>query len=169
MSAETGYYIRSARDADLADILRIYNYYVENTQSTFDLEPFDLEGRKEWLHGFSTSGRYRLFVAMVDNIVIGYASSSRFRSKPAYDPLVETTVYLDPDHVGRGLGGALYKELFAALETEDVHRAFAGVALPNSASQKLHEHFGFRLVGTFSDAGRKFGRYWDISWYEKAF
>ena len=169
MSADAGYYVRSARDTDLADLLRISNYYVENSHSTFDLEPFDLEGRMEWLHDFSTSGRYRLFVATVDNIVVGYASSSRFRSKPAYDPLVETTTYLDPDHVGRGLGDALYKELFAALKTEDVHRAFAGIALPNPASQKLHERFGFRLVGTFNDAGRKFERYWDVSWYEKAF
>ena len=120
------------------------------------------------MNSFSTTGRYRLFVAAVDTAVVGYASSSKFRHKPAYDPLVDTTVYVDPDHTGRGLGGALYEELFAALEPEDVHRAFAGIALPNPASQKLHERFGFRLVGTFAEAGRKFGRYWDVSWYEKA-
>lgn len=168
VSATRDFQIRSAQGADLADLLRICNYYVENSHSTFDLEPFDLENRKQWLSNFSTQGRYRLLVALVDSTVVGYATSTRFRYKPAYDPLVETTVYLDPNHVGCGLGSALYEELFAALEPEDVHRAFAGIALPNPASQKLHERFGFRLVGTFSEAGRKFGRYWDVSWYEKA-
>jgi phosphinothricin acetyltransferase len=57
--------------------------------------------------------------------------------------------------------------LFKFLEGEDVHRAYAGIALPNPASIGLHERFGFKRVAHFTEQGRKFGRYWDVAWYEK--
>jgi phosphinothricin acetyltransferase len=71
------------------------------------------------------------------------------------------------DQGRRGVGRALYDALFEALETEDVHRAYAGITLPNDASVGLHERFGFRPVGVFDEVGRKFGRYWSVGWYEK--
>ena len=57
--------------------------------------------------------------------------------------------------------------LFDALREEDVHRAYAGVALPNEASLALHRRFGFTEIGTFREVGRKFGRWWDVTWLEK--
>jgi len=41
------------------------------------------------------------------------------------------------------------------------------VTLPNPASVALHERFGFRHVGTFTENGRKFGKYWDVAWFER--
>jgi phosphinothricin acetyltransferase len=81
---------------------------------------------------------------------------------------VETTVYCDPAATGQGLGSALYGELLRLLGDEGVHRAYAGVALPNEASVALHERFGFREVGTFREVGHKFGTWWDVRWYERA-
>jgi phosphinothricin acetyltransferase len=71
--------------------------------------------------------------------------------------------------VGQGLGSALYEALLSALEREDVHRAYAGIGMPNPASVRLHERFGFRRVGYYTEQGRKFGRYWDVAWYERSF
>jgi phosphinothricin acetyltransferase len=99
--------------------------------------------------------------------ILGYATSGPFRPKPAYATSVETTVYVAPDSGRRGIGTLLYKALFEALADEDLHRAYAGVAQPNDASTRLHERFGFRHVGTYREAGRKFGRWWDVAWYEK--
>jgi phosphinothricin acetyltransferase len=99
--------------------------------------------------------------------ILGYATSSAFRPKAAYGTSVEVSVYLAPDAGGRGVGTLLYRALFAALATEDVHRTYAGIAQPNEASTRLHERFGFRYVGTYREVGRKFGRYWDVAWYEK--
>jgi phosphinothricin acetyltransferase len=62
----------------------------------------------------------------------------------------------------------LYEALLDALRVEDVHRAYAGLALPNPASVALHERFGFREIGTYREVGRKFGRYWSVRWYELA-
>ena len=68
---------------------------------------------------------------------------------------------------GRGLGVRLYAALFDRLADEDVHRAVAGITLPNPASIALHRRFGFRDVGVFSENGRKLGRYWDVAWLER--
>ena len=55
-----------------------------------------------------------------------------------------------------------------ALAKEDVHRAFGGIAQPNEASVGLHLAMGYRHIGTYSEVGRKFGKFWDVAWYEKA-
>ena len=106
-------------------------------------------------------------VGLSDSSVIGYACSSRWRPKPAYETSVETSIYVTPDAVGRGIGTRLYEELFKQLQGEDVHRAYAGIALPNQASIALHERFGFKRVAHFTEQGRKFDRYWDVGFYEK--
>jgi len=159
--------VRPATGDDLSAVNNIYNQYVVEAHYTFDLEPMTMETRREWFTHYGESGRHRLLVAVSDGQVIGYASSSQFRTKPAYETSVETSVYLAPDAVGHGAGSRLYERLFKALETEDVHRAYAGIALPNPASVGLHERFGFKRVGHFTEQGRKFGRYWDVAWYEK--
>jgi phosphinothricin acetyltransferase len=99
--------------------------------------------------------------------VVGYACSVRFRPKSAYSTSVETSVYLDPDLKGRGIGARLYATLFDRLRGEDLHRAYAGVTRPNPASVALHLRFGFRSVGIYREVGRKLGRYWDVEWFEK--
>ena len=159
--------VRPATTGDLSAVNDIYNQYVVEAHYTFDLEPMTEEARREWFAHYGEDGRHHLLVAVSDGLVIGYASSSRFRHKPAYETSVETSVYLAPDAVGRGAGSLLYEKLFKALEGEDVHRAYAGIALPNPASIGLHERFGFKRVGHFTEQGRKFGRYWDVAWYEK--
>ena len=160
--------IRSARVEDLPAIVALYNHYIENTPITFDLEPHRVDQRQPWFDSFSGTGRHRLLVAELKGTVVGYACSHQFRAKAAYDTSVETSVYLAPEAVARGLGSALYSELFARLEAEDLHRAYAGITLPNEASVALHERFGFVELGVFREVGRKFGQYWDVLWLEKA-
>jgi phosphinothricin acetyltransferase len=159
--------IRPATAEDLATVNDIYNQYVIETHYTFDLEPMTMEARREWFTHYASSGRYRLLVALADDAVIGYACSSRFRPKAGYETSVETSVYLAPEAVGRGAGSRLYDELFRTLEGEDLHRAYAGIALPNPASIGLHERFKFKRVAHYTEQGRKFGRYWDVAWFEK--
>ena len=107
-------------------------------------------------------------VADNDGQVEGYACSTQFKPRPAYDTSVETTVYLGPEHTGKGLGKRLYGALIEALEDEaGVHRAYGGVALPNDGSVRLHESLGFKHVATYHEVGFKFGKYWDVSWFEK--
>jgi phosphinothricin acetyltransferase len=162
--------VRPAVAADLPALTDIYNHYVVNTEITFDLVPFAPEGRRMWFDAHAETGSYRLLVAAdADGTLVGYATSSRWRPKAAYDATVETSVYCRDRAVGRGIGTLLYRALFDALAAEDVHRAVAGIALPNPASVALHRKFGFREVGVFTEVGRKFGRYWDVGWFERPF
>lgn len=160
--------IRFARADDLPALVAIYNHYIKTTPITFDTTPFSAHERQSWFDGFSEDGPYRLLVAVMDDRVAGYASSSEFKGRAAYDTSVETTVYLDPGATGAGIGTALYGELIGMLvDDKRLHRAYGVIALPNEASVALHQKFGFVKVGTLNEVGLKFGRYWDVAWFEK--
>ena len=159
--------IRPAVAADASAINQIYDHYVRRSHATFDLEPRSVAWRAEWLAEHADL-RHRVIVASVDDAALGYASSSRYRARPAYDTTVETSVYVHHGRVGRGVGAALYAALFDALAHAELHRAVAGIALPNPASLALHDRFGFRRVGVFTEQGHKFGRYWNVAWYERS-
>ncbi len=159
--------IRPARIGDLSRLTEIYNHYVLNTSVTFDVEPYTVEKRLTWFQQFAETGRYRLLVADENGTVLGYAGTTRFRPKAAYDTTVETTIYCADGAGHKGLGTKLYRALFEAIAGEDVHHIVAGYTLPNEASRRLHERLGFKPVGIFHEVGRKFGRYWDVAWTER--
>lgn len=159
--------IREATDHDLGRLTEIYNYYVKETHITFDLEPVTADGRRTWFEQYNNTPRHRLLVGEVDGHVIGYASSGGFRGKLAYDLSVETTIYLDIAHQGKGFGGKLYRRLLRELENTDVHRCYAIIALPNEGSIALHESLGFTEVGRLTHVGYKFDRFWDTLYMEK--
>ncbi|MFF8790473.1 GNAT family N-acetyltransferase [Streptomyces sp. NPDC015125] len=187
--------VRAGTEADLPALTDLYNHYIRETCITFDLEPFTPDQRRPWLLSHPQDGPHRLLVAQEvtdqtknphngplsdaqagtaapvaghpEGALLGYATSSAFRPKAAYAPSVEVTVYCAPHAAGRGIGTLLYSSLFEALADEDVHRAYAGVTQPNEASTRLHTRFGFRHIGTYTEVGRKFGRYWDVAWYQK--
>ncbi|HEX4533088.1 MAG TPA: GNAT family N-acetyltransferase [Rhizomicrobium sp.] len=159
--------IRKATPDDLPSLTEIYNHYVRTTPITFDIAPRMLEQRREWLAQFSDRGRYQCFVAVEDGAPIGWACSAMFKEKAAYETSIETSVYCAPGQTGKGLGRRLYKTLFGALKGEDIHRAYAGVTLPNDASIALHTALGFKLMGTYHEPGRKFGKFWDVAIFER--
>jgi|SRR5258708_29966531 phosphinothricin acetyltransferase len=80
---------------------------------------------------------------------------------------MEVEIGCRPDATGRGIGKLLYGSLFESIVNQDINRIVAGIAQPNFASNALHHHFGFQVIGTFSAVGRKFGRYWDVLWMER--
>ena len=162
-----GMTIRPAVVSDLPRLTEIYNHYVRETPITFDIDEYTVETRRPWFEHHAGTARHQLVVAEIEGRVVGYAGTGQFRAKQAYDTSVELTIYVAHDATGKGIGSALYEDLFPRLATEDVHRALAGITLPNPASLALHARFGFRQVAHFTENGRKFGRYWDVVWLEK--
>jgi phosphinothricin acetyltransferase len=160
--------IRPIEAADLAAVTVIYNHYIAETPITFDVEPYTDEQRRPWLEQFREDGPHRCFVAEVDGRARGWASTGQFRTKAAYNRSVEVSVYIDPKMKQRGLGAALYQTLFDSLTETGLHRALAGITVPNATSISLHTRFGFTRIGVFREVGWKFGRYWDVEWLEKA-
>ncbi|MFT7246026.1 MAG: phosphinothricin acetyltransferase [Candidatus Azotimanducaceae bacterium] len=156
-----------AKPADLPELTEIYNHYVLNTAFTFDTTPFSAADRKTWLTQFEPASIHQCLVAKRNNDILGYASSSKLRPKPAYNSSVETTIYLRPDAGGDGLGSRLYQTLLTNLENLGVHRVYGIVALPNEASMHLHQQHGFVQIGVLNEVGYKFGQFHDTAWLEK--
>src|SRR3954451_17216943 len=113
--------VRSAALDDLPALTALYNHYAVHTPITFDVVTLQPEQRRQWFDDHAGSGRHRLLVAEEHGGVVGYASSSRWRPKPAYDTTVESSVYVRHDALGRGIGRLLYATLFDLLAAEDVH------------------------------------------------
>jgi phosphinothricin acetyltransferase len=126
-----------------------------------------LHRRQGWLEQFKDRGKHQCFIAIMGGKPVGWACSTKFKDKAAYETSIETSVYCAPGYTGRGLGRRLYKMLFESLHGEDIHRAYAGITLPNAASIGLHVAMGFRVIGTQQEVGRKFGRFWDVALYER--
>jgi phosphinothricin acetyltransferase len=154
--------VRPAGDADLPPLAAIYDHEVAHGYATFDTEPQGLGPFEEKL-----AGPDHLLVGERDGEVLGYAYSAPFRTRAAYAATREVSVYLHPDAQGQGLGRLLYDDLLGRLDADGIHRALAGIALPNDASEALHRTVGFTLVGVFTEVGRKFDRWIDVAFYER--
>jgi len=165
----TGLTVRRLETRDFARLNEFLNHYIIHTAINFAMEPFTLEERAEWCAAYGPTGRHQMFVAEASGVVLGMASTSQFRPKHAYDTTVEVSVVCAPEAVGFGIGQRLYETLFDAVRGEDIHMAIAAITLPNAGSCALHERMGFARVATLREIGRKFDRYWDIAWYQRAF
>ena len=155
--------VRRADPADLPRIAAIYDEQVATATSTFDLEPAPLSYWEARLA--STEVGDHVLVAEVDGVVRGYAYSSSYRPRPAYGLTRESSVYLDPEARGQGLGRQLYDALLALLREDGMHTVLAVVAAPNPASEALHVACGFERVGLLPEVGRKFDRWVDTAFY----
>ena len=98
--------------------------------------------------------------------LLGYALTSRWKSRCAYQYSLESTVYLKPGATGRGLGSALYESLIERVRERNYHTLIGGIALPNEPSIRLHEKFGFEKIGHFREVGYKFDRWIDVGYWE---
>lgn len=160
--------IRLADKKDLPALLDIYNDEILHGTATFDTKPLSLQQRSAWLESHN-KGNHPLIVAERDGQVLGYASLSAFNSKPAYDSSTELSVYVRRDMRGQGIGMLLTKSILAMAARDPVtHRVYSLVTADNAASIALHRKLGFRLVGTITEAGSKFGRWLDVTYWEKA-
>jgi len=159
--------ISAATPADHAAIVAINNHYIEHSVATFDTELETVEAKAGWFASFADHGPHQLLVAR-DPEVAGYACTSQYRTHEAFDATVVMSIDLAPDQVGRGVGTALYEALLAAIADAGLHRALAGIALPNEASIALHRRFGFTDVGVFDEYASKWGRQLSTLWLQRA-
>lgn len=145
----------------------IYNHYINNTVITFEYEPIDtaeLAGRVE-----KYTRQFPWLVGVVDTDVVGYVYATSWNARAAYARTVEISAYLAHDQCARGYGRQLYAALLPQLESLGVHTVIAGIAMPNDASVRLQEAFGFVQVGLFQAVGFKHDRWLDVGYWQKRF
>jgi phosphinothricin acetyltransferase len=103
---------------------------------------------------------------IVDVSVLGFAKASPHKGRCAYAWSAEISVYIHPNHHGKGIGKALYSRLVPMLREQRYTTLIAGITIPNPASQRLHESFGFTRAATFHRIGWKFDRWHDVGYWE---
>ncbi|MGV1843768.1 MULTISPECIES: GNAT family N-acetyltransferase [unclassified Rhizobium] len=157
--------LRDAVDADLASIRDIYNHAVEHSTAIWNEVLVDVDNRRQWWNARIAKG-YPVLVAVVDGKVAGYASYGDWRAFDGYRHTVEHSVYVDREARGAGIGEQLMRALIERAAAGNVHVMIAGIEAENAASIRLHEKLGFRVVGTFSEVGIKFGRWLDLTCME---
>lgn len=157
--------IRDIETRDIQRVCEIYNYYVENTYISFEMEPVSSQEMKQRMLEYTSE--YPWLVYEQKGEVIGFAYASKWRPRPAYRFTLEVTIYLDKGFLGHGIGTTLYQELFSRLKALGTHSIIATIALPNAKSQALHEGLGFRQVAHFKDMGYKLDQWIDVGYWQK--
>lgn len=156
--------IRFATSADAAPLLAIYAQYI-NTPATFECSLPSVQEFGGRISAISASYPYLTIISGGE--IAGYAYAHRHMERAAYQWNVELSIYLSAPHVARGLGGRLYGVLFEILKLQNVKAAYAGITIPNPASERLHAAMGFEKAGVFRNAGYKNGRWHDVVWFQK--
>lgn len=157
--------IRSAKEKDAVHIAKIYNYYIENTSITFEVDPVSGDDMALRIKECKNNNLPWL-VAEDGGKVVGYCYASKWKGRCAYRYSVEATVYLDASAVSMGWGSRLYEQLLAELESAGIHAVICGIALPNEASVALHEKVGMKKVAHFKEVGWKFGSWIDVGYWQ---
>lgn len=152
--------IRRAIPADMDAVTAIYNEAILTTTATFDTEPKTAAERTLWFQAHDQ--RHPVLVAEVDGAVVGWACLSKWSERPAYDETAETSFYVQAGHRGQGIGRKLKEATIDEARQLGFHTLIARVAEGSHESLHLNEAYGFQLVGTLKEVGRKFGRLLDV-------
>lgn len=164
--------IRTATLKDSKELLEIYIPYVKDTAITFE---YGVPSEEEFKNRISsTLKKFPYLVAVKEDVILGFAYVSPFKSRAAYDWAVETSIYVKNDCKRMGIGKKLYSKLEEALQAQNILNMNACIAYPeiedeylSKDSVKFHENLGYKLVGEFHKCGYKFNRWYNMVWMEK--
>ena len=160
---------------DAPALMAILNPEVLETTVSFDLVPRTLDEHRHWIAAHQGTHPCLVVVDDEDDAgepgargepVVGFASVSPFRERPAYATTVENSVYVHRLARGRGVGERLLRELIALAGESGFHALIARIVGENDSSIRLHEKCGFTLVGTEIEVGRKHGQWLDVVEYQ---
>ncbi|MHC4447017.1 MAG: GNAT family N-acetyltransferase [Planctomycetota bacterium] len=156
--------VRLSTFDDLPAILAISNWAAQHTAANFAAEPETLElWQADWRE---THEMYPWFMAVDGDDVVGFAKAAPWKGRCAYHFTAEVTVYVEPNHHGRGIAKVLYQKLIPTLKAQGYCTLLAGITIPNGASERLHESFGFRRVALLERVGWKFDQWHDVGYWE---
>ena len=167
--AEFAYEIREATEEDVPDILALYRHYVRNSVVTLDESaPSITKFRARFRHLQKLGYPFRVAVSP-QGTLLGYAYVFPFREKAGFRKTVESSIYLGPASLGRGLGSELLGDLIERCREAGLAEMIAVIADSGAqASMALHQKFGFEESGRMGKVGYKFGRWIGIVMMQKS-
>lgn len=158
--------VRHASEQDCSAIATIYNHAVVHTAAIWNDKTVDAENRVEWLALRRNAG-YPVLVMEDDGAVVGYASFGDWRAFDGFRHTVEHSVYVHPDHQGKGIGRQLMVQLIDEARAIGKHVMVAGIETQNVASIALHQSLGFAITAQMPQVGTKFGRWLDLTFMQR--
>jgi phosphinothricin acetyltransferase len=158
--------IRATELADLPGILDILNNEIAHGYAHFGTEPTTLDALTR---EFETAGDYPWVSAAEGESILGFARAHPWKARGGYRRTCEVGVYVRPEAHGRGIASSLYGDLLPRLRDLRFRTLLGGIALPNEASVRLHEKFGFTRVGTLPSVGWKQGGWRDVGYWALVF
>jgi phosphinothricin acetyltransferase len=160
--------IRAIEPADHAAAAAVYNHYVAHSTATFQTEPLTPEEwAAEMLAGDPARHGGWAIAAPEGGALAGYVLVVPYKSRCGYRDTAEVSVYLAPEHTGRGLGHAALAHADAHARAAGLHVLVAGACTENAASIALFERAGYERCALFREVGSKFGRRLDVAYLEK--
>jgi L-amino acid N-acyltransferase YncA/2-polyprenyl-3-methyl-5-hydroxy-6-metoxy-1,4-benzoquinol methylase len=162
-AAPDGVLIRPMRGADARQVLAVYQAGLDTGQASFETaapswEAFDAAKLPLHRHVAADAATGR---------VLGWTTASPVSGRRVYAGVIEHSVYVDPACHGRGIGRALLEALIASSEDAGIWTVQSGVFPENTASLRLHERAGFRVVGVRERVGCHHGRWRDTVLIER--
>jgi L-amino acid N-acyltransferase YncA len=133
--------IRTMLQKDSERILDIYRMGLETRNATFETV---VPSWQEWDSKHLSHSR---FVSEEDGIVTGWAALTPFSTREVYRGVAELSVYIATGFRGRKIGSELMKEIIFSSEQNGIWTLVSSVFPENEATLKLHEKFGFRVIG----------------------
>ena len=136
--------VRLATKSDFKKVVDIYNQVIKEGGIIGYSAPFAYKDLTEWFNEHLNS-KYPLFVAEIDNEVIGWVSISPYRK--GRDLLNRTCVvsyFITKLHRGQGIGSALLKIAVEEARNLGFKTMLAIVFAHNSVSVKLLEKYKFK-------------------------
>ncbi len=156
--------VRKVTFEDAQEITDIYNYYVKNSVATLEEKTVSSYFFEDAIR-FITKD-FPWFVYAVDGKILGYAHAGKWKEKSGFRKTVELTIYLKPGVTQKGIGSLLYKEVIKEVKRTDINVLVSAISLPNQASVKLHEKFGFVKAAHFKEIGYKFNKWVDVGYWQ---
>lgn len=158
---KTDLIIKLAAPSDVPGITDIYNEAILNGTATFDTEIKTIENRTEWLN--QHQGNYPVWVAYYKDDLVAWCSLTQYSDRAAYAGTAEVSVYVHHQYRGRNLGNILVAHLVQQAKELGLHCLLARITEGNDTSIRLHQKYGFSVVGVMCQVGYKFGRYLDVT------
>lgn len=160
------HFINCDRGKHSVEILYILNDAIANSTALYDYHPRTLESMSGWFN-LKQQNNFPIIGIIDDtNRLLGFATWGTFRNFPAYKYTVEHSVYVHPDHRGKGIGKCLLKALINKAMKAGLHSMIGGIDSTNTQSIYLHTQLGFTHAGTLKEVGFKFGHWLNLEFYQ---
>ena len=164
--------IREVRPEDAERLVEIYSYYVLNTAVSFE---YAVPSTEEFIRRIEKiTSKYPYLVCLEDDKIVGYVYAGEYSSRSAYSWTAAMSIYVDKDYRRQGIGSAMYEAIEPKLKEMGIVNLLAGTAYCETEDEYLtHDSCRFHLCQGYSEAahfkkiGKKFGRWYDLKWYQK--